>query len=410
MADVKKEKELAEKRKNDPPLELSNDHPVRKLISRFRKISDAKHAQTSSDAERGLPNGIINSSNGDRPRSGTRVINVSEQSGTSTKLSSVPENTGGSKWGKLMGGLGGGGTKTASDNNQNKIPLNELKPTKKSPEESGAPASQVTSFKTSKWGKYLESHPEPIQESPNEEVAPNLKKADSADSGILHSNNRLDQIEEVSASVSSANVSCVPKRITTTDVTSGLTVAEQHMLTSLYNIRLEIKEDMDTIGQKMNRIDEQMREILRFFSPSSTPCSSLMSTYPSSRYNTNNITSSNSAEHSPRHSSPSSPGQFKSDTASDQKPSLSSSITSVEEVSPEKTSIDSTSSSKPNQSSRRSSKVSSGSVASNASVGSSGKRKSPDSKGKGGKVAPESTGAPQDDENIRVKDQDLDIL
>ena len=43
VADVKKEKELAEKRKNDPPLELANDHPVRKLISRFRKISDSRH-------------------------------------------------------------------------------------------------------------------------------------------------------------------------------------------------------------------------------------------------------------------------------------------------------------------------------------------------------------------------------
>ncbi|CAL1530410.1 unnamed protein product, partial [Lymnaea stagnalis] len=37
VADVKKERELAEKRKNDPPLDLANDHPVRKLISRFRK-------------------------------------------------------------------------------------------------------------------------------------------------------------------------------------------------------------------------------------------------------------------------------------------------------------------------------------------------------------------------------------
>ncbi|XP_041353208.1 potassium voltage-gated channel subfamily H member 1-like [Gigantopelta aegis] len=403
VADVKKEKELAEKRKNDPPLELANDHPVRKLISRFRKISDAKHAHTSSDAERGMPNGIVsNLNNGERPRSGTRLITVSEQSGTSAKLSSVSENIGASKWGKFMGGLGGGSTKNNADSNQNKIPLNDLKPAKKAVEESGTATSHVTSFKTSKWGKYLENHPEPIQESPNEEVTPNLKKTDSADSGILQSNNRLDQIGEVSAS------SAVPKR-SAPDVSFGLSVAEQHMLTSLYNIRLEIKEDMDTIGQKMNRIDEQMREILRFFSPSSTPCSSFMSTYPSSRYNSNNITSSNSAEHSPRHSDPSSPGQFKSDTTSDQKPSLSSSITSVEEVSPEKSSPNSSSSSKGNQS-RRSSKVSSGSVASNTSVASSGKRKSPDSKGKGGKVSQESAGLPKDDESIRVKDQDLDIL
>ena len=37
-----KEKKLAEKRKNDPLLELSTDHPVRKLISKFRRLSDNK--------------------------------------------------------------------------------------------------------------------------------------------------------------------------------------------------------------------------------------------------------------------------------------------------------------------------------------------------------------------------------
>jgi len=40
VADVQREKELSEKRKNDPPLELPSDHPLRKLISRFRKKSD----------------------------------------------------------------------------------------------------------------------------------------------------------------------------------------------------------------------------------------------------------------------------------------------------------------------------------------------------------------------------------
>ena len=39
IADVLREKELAERDRNDPPVELSTDHPVRKLISRFRKMS-----------------------------------------------------------------------------------------------------------------------------------------------------------------------------------------------------------------------------------------------------------------------------------------------------------------------------------------------------------------------------------
>ena len=46
VADVKRELELA--KKDEPPLEL--DHPVRKLISRFRKdskVSDTTHGNPS---------------------------------------------------------------------------------------------------------------------------------------------------------------------------------------------------------------------------------------------------------------------------------------------------------------------------------------------------------------------------
>jgi len=39
IADVLREKELAERDRYDSPLEFSTDHPVRRLISRFRKLS-----------------------------------------------------------------------------------------------------------------------------------------------------------------------------------------------------------------------------------------------------------------------------------------------------------------------------------------------------------------------------------
>lgn len=39
VIDVIREKELAERNKNEPPMELADDHPVRRLISRFRKMS-----------------------------------------------------------------------------------------------------------------------------------------------------------------------------------------------------------------------------------------------------------------------------------------------------------------------------------------------------------------------------------
>lgn len=64
MADVKREQELAEKRKNDPQLDLAQDHLVRKIFSKFRKPSDGvpslgapsrpgSSAPHSSDVEKG---------------------------------------------------------------------------------------------------------------------------------------------------------------------------------------------------------------------------------------------------------------------------------------------------------------------------------------------------------------------
>ena len=45
VSDVKREKELAERRKNDPPPDISQDHLVRKIFSRFKKSGDRSNSQ-----------------------------------------------------------------------------------------------------------------------------------------------------------------------------------------------------------------------------------------------------------------------------------------------------------------------------------------------------------------------------
>jgi len=55
---VKKEHELSERQKNEAPLDLPSDHPLRKLISRFRRRSErnllSPYANHGADAEVGL--------------------------------------------------------------------------------------------------------------------------------------------------------------------------------------------------------------------------------------------------------------------------------------------------------------------------------------------------------------------
>lgn len=57
MADVRREKELAERRKNEPQLGSSQDHLVRKIFSKFRRAQQNaqlnKEGSIQSDVEKG---------------------------------------------------------------------------------------------------------------------------------------------------------------------------------------------------------------------------------------------------------------------------------------------------------------------------------------------------------------------
>lgn len=289
MADVKKEKELAEKRKNDPPLELANDHPVRKLISRFRKMGDKANGP---DAEKGNNTLARLSISENRPLSSTKVINVSENP---APVTNVPKLGGGaSKWGKLLAGT--------NNNELYKVPETTAAGEKKVSENNNENSKTIAKHVV-KLTKVLENR---IEEPVNEENKNNLKKTDSADSGILKSNNKLDQI---------SNGSSDSSQCSRHQSAGALSAVEQQMLTSLFDIRLEFKEEMELMHQKMSHIDEQIAEILRMFSPSVSPCSSHVSTCSHSKFTSPHssphtspqITTTNSVEHSPKTSLSSSP-------------------------------------------------------------------------------------------------------
>jgi hypothetical protein len=57
VADVRREKELAERRKNEPQLGTSQDHLVRKIFSKFRRAQQTaqltKDSSQNSDVEKG---------------------------------------------------------------------------------------------------------------------------------------------------------------------------------------------------------------------------------------------------------------------------------------------------------------------------------------------------------------------
>lgn len=106
VADVRRERELAEKRKNEPQLDQNQDHLVRKIFSKFRR-DRAQHAanqaaQQSSDLEKGEDGECKALA---RVMSTTKLSAVAEKgdsSGSVTKVArAVPART--SKWGRLLG-------------------------------------------------------------------------------------------------------------------------------------------------------------------------------------------------------------------------------------------------------------------------------------------------------------------
>ena len=322
LADVKREKELAEKRKNEPPLDLAQDHPVRKLISRFRKVSENKGPVT--DLEKGSTTTPNNIQNGERPRSGgTRVINVSEGP---NQVSTVAPKPAISKWGKFMAGAGGGGgvanvgVKISNDTKQNTdLKLTEGKVQNTAVSIAGGATAPKPAPKPSKWGKLLGNKQETIEETIAEEEEnknyskepkSNLKKTDSTDSGILRSDQKLDQIggEEVAPPGESSTDPTQRESIMSSLGGGSLTAAEQQVISSLYDIKLEIKEEIENLNTKMTKIDEQIGDILKLFSPVSSPFSSQTPSSVSSRLSScNNSTASNSIVASPKNSLPSSP-------------------------------------------------------------------------------------------------------
>ena len=106
VADVRREKELAERRKNEPQLDQNQDHLVRKIFSKFRRdrsqhtpsVTQGSDVEKGDDSDKALV----------RVMSTTKLSSVAEKDDTSgngvitTKVTRpAPSRT--SKWGRLLG-------------------------------------------------------------------------------------------------------------------------------------------------------------------------------------------------------------------------------------------------------------------------------------------------------------------
>ncbi|XP_006814756.1 voltage-gated delayed rectifier potassium channel KCNH1-like [Saccoglossus kowalevskii] len=217
IIDVKREKEEAEKRKNDPPIPA--DHPVRKLMSRFRKLSDVPEKRAGSANTKRDSDG---SHDGDNPNGQHRPRSKMKTSLT-PRLIKVNEST------------------PNEERNDRKEVRREL------------PITLLTAAKS-----------EPRIDQPQKESKwpfkrTNLKKAESTDSGIIKSEQKLDEVGQ--------------DALETTKKHGGVhnNTHDQQLIASLIEIKLELKEEIGSLNGKMSRLDGQISDMIKLFSPMSTP-------------------------------------------------------------------------------------------------------------------------------------------
>lgn len=108
VSDVRRERELEEKRKHEPLQEISQDHLVRKLFSRFRRNGGDKHGASinqvhHSDVEKGASEEHTNHHDGRQnlpERAKSKTVNISEHG---DKVAPLVSNHKSTRWAALLG-------------------------------------------------------------------------------------------------------------------------------------------------------------------------------------------------------------------------------------------------------------------------------------------------------------------
>lgn len=271
ISDVKREEEERQRRKNEAPLNLPPDHPVRKLFQRFRQQKEArmttdKPEQAEQDIEKGpvyveipIANTAITT---------TSIVTVTESPATpssSTPSSSTPPNC----------------TPSAKAKLQVPSPISLVggQPAEL-PKAKGWGRFKDSMAKADNWNKVskAESMETLAERSKVHESQMSLKKTDSCDSGITKSDLRLDKVGDFRTTPhdrspvqpSEARHAFYP-------------IPEQTLQASLQELKLELKDDLKNLNVRMSGLEVQLTEALQLLRARKSSAGSLKPLFDLSR-------------------------------------------------------------------------------------------------------------------------------
>lgn len=265
VADVRREKELAERRKNEPQLDQNQDHLVRKIFSKFRR-DRAQHApsiQPSSDAERGDTDNDNKALV--RVMSTTKLSSVAEKddnsSGSVTTKVTRPTTGRQSKWGRLLGSSSLDSGSDCSNQQQTAFQrsLSAKDATKDRPSSSSSGSSG--------------SQPPP---GSGNKVFPKLQKVNTTQSPGITRQDTIEEIVEIETPNKSRNLSLRkmqsydcglrdPSSISLyqTPIPDPIAPPEyKELMTNIMDFKVDVKLEIQKLNQKMNRMEELLTELL----------------------------------------------------------------------------------------------------------------------------------------------------
>ncbi|NXC39865.1 KCNH1 protein, partial [Penelope pileata] len=244
ISDVKREEEERMKRKNEAPLILPPDHPVRRLFQRFRQQKEARLAAERGrdpddlDVEKG---NILGEHSSSRSVVKASVVTVRESPATPVSFQSAS-------------------TSGASDQAKLQAPTSEYTGCKASgdyPRRKGWAKFKDACGKGEDWNKVSKAESmETLPERTKASGEATLKKTDSCDSGITKSDLRLDNVGETRSPQDRSPVLTEVKH-------SFYPIPEQTLQATMLEVKHELKEDIKALNTKMTNIEKQLAEILR---------------------------------------------------------------------------------------------------------------------------------------------------
>ncbi|XP_063738915.1 potassium voltage-gated channel subfamily H member 1b isoform X2 [Eleginops maclovinus] len=249
ISDVKREEEEMLKRKNEAPLNLPPDHPVRRLFQRFRQQREARLAMEQVDPVVGdVEKGVVPLA---KPRgpvvlASTSIVMLTESPATPTTSSTSLASSSSRTSSRVM-------LHAPASQNGNIIGCKSAEPAKAK----GWGRFKESVVKAESWGSVSKAESmETLPDRTKSQDELSLKKTDSCDSGITKSDLRLDNAGDARTPQEQSPVQSDEKRV-------FCPIPEQSIQSPFLELKQELRGDIRSLNSRMAVLETQLAEMLR---------------------------------------------------------------------------------------------------------------------------------------------------